>query len=90
MAPLAMGWLISFARARTEKTMAERLAAELILACTGEGNTIKKKEDTHRPPPLVGDLRNEDVAFPIGAREVEALAVGGPVFAAPDLGTWHS
>ncbi len=42
------------------------------------------------PPPLVGDLRNEDVAFPIGAREVEALAVGGPVFAAPDLATWHS
>ena len=45
---LAMRWLISFARARTEKTMAERLAAELILASKGEGNTIKKKEDTHR------------------------------------------
>jgi small subunit ribosomal protein S7 len=43
-----MRWLISFARARTEKTMAERLAAELILASKGEGNTIKKKEDTHR------------------------------------------
>ena len=34
---LAMRWLISFARARTEKTMAERLAAELILASKGEG-----------------------------------------------------
>jgi small subunit ribosomal protein S7 len=45
---LAMRWLISFARARGEKTMAERLAAELILASKGEGNTIKKKEDTHR------------------------------------------
>ena len=45
---LAMRWLISFARSRTEKTMAERLAAELILASKGEGNTIKKKEDTHR------------------------------------------
>jgi len=45
---LAMRWLISFSRARTEKTMSERLAAELILASKGEGNTIKKKEDTHR------------------------------------------
>lgn len=45
---LAMRWLISFARARNEKTMAERLAAEFVLASKGEGNTIKKKEDTHR------------------------------------------
>ena len=45
---LAMRWLISFSRARTEKTMAERLAAELILASKGEGETIKKKEDTHK------------------------------------------
>ncbi|HEU4700737.1 MAG TPA: 30S ribosomal protein S7 [Gemmatimonadales bacterium] len=45
---LAMRWIISFARGRNEKTMAERLAAELILASKGEGNTIKKKEDTHR------------------------------------------
>jgi len=45
---LAMRWIISFARERTEKTMAERLAAELILAAKGEGNAIKKKEDTHR------------------------------------------
>jgi small subunit ribosomal protein S7 len=47
-ATLAMRWLIDFARARTEKTMSERLAAELILASKGEGNTIKKKDDTHR------------------------------------------
>lgn len=45
---LAMRWLISYARARNEKTMAERMAAEFILASKGEGNTIKKKEDTHR------------------------------------------
>lgn len=45
---LAMRWLISFSRARGEKTMPERLAAELVLASKGEGNAIKKKEDTHR------------------------------------------
>jgi len=45
---LAMRWLISYARDRSEKTMSERLAAELILASRGEGNTIKKKDDTHR------------------------------------------
>jgi small subunit ribosomal protein S7 len=45
---LAMRWLISYSRARGEKTMAERLAAELVLASKGEGNAIKKKEDTHR------------------------------------------
>jgi small subunit ribosomal protein S7 len=45
---LAMRWLIQYSRARREKTMAERLAAELILASKGEGETIKKKDDTHR------------------------------------------
>ena len=45
---LAMRWIISYSRARTEKSMSERLAAELILASKGEGNTIKKKEDTHK------------------------------------------
>jgi len=45
---LAMRWLIQYTRSRTEKSMPERLAAELILASKGEGNTIKKKEDTHR------------------------------------------
>ena len=45
---LGMRWLIVYSKARGEKTMAERLAAELILASKGEGNTIKKKEDTHR------------------------------------------
>ncbi len=45
---LAMRWLLDFARNRSEKSMAERLAAELIQASKGEGNTIKKKDDTHR------------------------------------------
>ena len=45
---LAMRWILEFSRARAEKDMAERLAAELILASKGEGNVIKKKEDTHR------------------------------------------
>ncbi|MEO6068875.1 MAG: 30S ribosomal protein S7 [Gemmatimonadales bacterium] len=45
---LAMRWILEFSRARSEKTMSERLAAELISASKGEGNTIKKKDDTHR------------------------------------------
>jgi len=43
---LAIRWILTFARARREKTMAERLAAELIAAANSEGSTIKKKEDT--------------------------------------------
>ena len=45
---LAMRWLIGFSRSRGEKTMAERLAAELMDAASGRGATVKKKEDTHR------------------------------------------
>lgn len=45
---LAMRWMIGFTRTRSEKTMAERLAAELIAASKGDGNSIKKKDDTHR------------------------------------------
>ena len=45
---LAIRWLIGFARARSEKSMAERLAGELMAAARNEGSTIKKKEDTHR------------------------------------------
>src|SRR5262252_495709 len=47
-AALAMRWVLEFTRSRSEKTMAERLAAELMLASKGEGNVIKKKDDTHR------------------------------------------
>ena len=45
---LAIRWLIRYARARSEKTMAEKLANELIAAYKKEGSTIKKREDTHR------------------------------------------
>ncbi|SVB52391.1 uncharacterized protein METZ01_LOCUS205245 [marine metagenome] len=45
---LGTRWLIGFARQRNEKTMGERLAAELLAASRGEGATIKKKDDTHR------------------------------------------
>jgi small subunit ribosomal protein S7 len=45
---LAMKWLIGFARKRNEKSMADRLAAEVIAAAKEEGATFKKKEDTHR------------------------------------------
>jgi small subunit ribosomal protein S7 len=45
---LALRWAITFATARPEKTMAERLASELIAASKREGAAIKKREDTHR------------------------------------------
>jgi len=45
---LAFRWIIGFSRKRTEKTMSERLAAELIEAANGRGNSVKKKEDTHK------------------------------------------
>lgn len=45
---LAMRWLISYSRDRNEKSMPEKLAAEVLAAARGEGNAVKKKEDTHR------------------------------------------
>jgi small subunit ribosomal protein S7 len=45
---LGMRWIVQFSRARGEKSMAERLAAELIDAANGRGASMKKKEDTHR------------------------------------------
>jgi len=45
---LAMRWLVGFSRTRGEKSMAERLAAELLAASRNEGAAIKKREDTHR------------------------------------------
>lgn len=45
---LASRWILGNARNRNEPTMADRLASELISASKGEGNSIKKKEDTHR------------------------------------------
>jgi small subunit ribosomal protein S7 len=45
---LAMRWLVSYARDRGEKTMQERLAAELVDASQLRGNAVKKKDDTHK------------------------------------------
>ncbi|RLB27234.1 MAG: 30S ribosomal protein S7 [Deltaproteobacteria bacterium] len=45
---LSIRWIISFARTRGEKTMAAKLAGELIDAANGRGASIKKREDTHR------------------------------------------
>lgn len=45
---LSIKWLIEYSRARGEKTMQDKLAAEVIAASKGEGASIKKKDDTHR------------------------------------------
>jgi small subunit ribosomal protein S7 len=45
---LAMRWLINAARARAGKSMAEKLAAELMDAAAGQGATIRKREETHK------------------------------------------
>ncbi len=45
---LAIRWIISYARARSEKTMRERLAGEFMDAINSRGGAVKKKEDTHR------------------------------------------
>jgi small subunit ribosomal protein S7 len=45
---LARRWIINAARDRGEKTMRERLAAEILDAANNRGNAIKKREDTHR------------------------------------------
>ncbi|MFT7653569.1 MAG: small subunit ribosomal protein S7 [Limisphaerales bacterium] len=45
---LAMRWLVESARGRSEKSMAARLASELMDAAEGRGSAVKKREDTHR------------------------------------------
>ena len=45
---LALRWLISYARSRSERTMAERLAGEILAAKNSMGGAFKKKEGTHR------------------------------------------
>jgi small subunit ribosomal protein S7 len=45
---LAMRWLIASARARSGKTMADKLASEFLDAFHGQGATVKKRDDTHR------------------------------------------
>jgi small subunit ribosomal protein S7 len=45
---LAMRWLVRSARSRRGKSMAEKLAAEIMDASSGQGATVKRREDTHR------------------------------------------
>ena len=45
---LGLRWLVTYARNRHEKTMAEKLAGEIMDAVAGNGGAFKKKEDTHR------------------------------------------
>ena len=45
---LAMRWLVDSARKRGEKSMAQRLAGELLDAAEGRGSAVRKREDTHR------------------------------------------
>ena len=45
---LGLRWIVAYARSRSEKTMAERLANEIMDAKAGMGGAFKKKEDTHR------------------------------------------
>ena len=45
---LGMRWLITYAKARGEKTMEEKLAGEIMDAANNRGNAVKKREDTHK------------------------------------------
>jgi small subunit ribosomal protein S7 len=45
---LAIRWIINAARGRNDKTMVDRLSAELMEAANNRGNAVKKREDTHR------------------------------------------
>jgi len=45
---LAMRWLVDISRGRSEKSMGQRLAAEILDACENRGAAVKKREDTHR------------------------------------------
>lgn len=45
---LAMRWILMYARARSGRGMAEKLANELMDAATGQGSSVKRKDDTHR------------------------------------------
>ena len=45
---LGLRWITAYSRARSEKTMADRLAGEIIDAINGVGSSVKKREDTHK------------------------------------------
>ena len=56
---LGLRWLTTYARARSERTMRERLAGEIMDAVNGNGNACKKREDTHK----MAEARQE-IVFP--------------------------
>jgi len=45
---LAMRWILDYSRSRSGKSMAAKLASEIMDAAKGEGSTVKKRQDTHR------------------------------------------
>ena len=45
---MGLRWLTAYSRSRGEKTMAQRLAAEIMDAANNTGNAVKKREDTHK------------------------------------------
>ena len=45
---LGLRWIVNYSRLRSERTMEERLAAEIIDASNGSGQSVKKKDDTHK------------------------------------------
>lgn len=62
---LGLRWLVTYARNRHEKTMAEKLAGEIIDATNGNGGAFKKKEDTHR---MAEANKATDRAYRIGQK----------------------
>ncbi len=45
---LAIRWLVQYAKERSERTMSDKLAAEIVAAANNEGSAVKKREDTHK------------------------------------------
>ena len=56
---LGLRWLTAYSRARGEKTMSARLAAEIIDATNGVGGSVKKREDTHKMAYLSSSFRSD-------------------------------
>ncbi len=78
---LALRWLVTFSRARREKTMVERLANELLDASNGLGAAVKRREDTHKmaeatrhSPTTAGDVKRRSNCHRVGLRRLSPLA----------------
>jgi small subunit ribosomal protein S7 len=76
---LAIRWITGFSRERRERTMAERLANELLDAANGVGASMKRKEDMHkmaeskRPSPTTAGRRSRSDGSPLSQRPRSAL-----------------